>query len=193
MGDHQAPAQGFQRAEGVAPFVASRVSTLKNMDQLKPLNVQVNRLEKWYQPGVLFIGDAAHAMSPVGGVGINVAIQDAVAAYNELVEPLLGRGRIADKHLRRIQRRRMLPAKTTQALQQLVHDHAIAAVLEGTGTPRLPWLARLALRSFIGPRIIGTLIGRGIRPERPRLTHQPRPSGAPADSMSVDQRAGSAA
>jgi 2-polyprenyl-6-methoxyphenol hydroxylase-like FAD-dependent oxidoreductase len=171
-----------------APFLISRVGALQTMDQLKPLNVQVNRLEKWYQPGALFIGDAAHAMSPVGGVGINVAIQDAVAAYNELVEPLLREGPIADEHLRRVERRRMLPAKTTQALQQLVHDRAIAAVLEGSGTPRLPLLARLALRSFIGPRIIGTIIGRGIQPERPRLKGLPRSAGlrsAPGQAVSA--------
>jgi hypothetical protein len=124
----------------------------------------------------------------VGGVGINVAIQDAVAAYNELVGPLLGHGPIAEAHLRRVQRRRMLPAKTTQALQRLVHDKAIAAVLEGGGTPRLLLLARLALRSFIGPRIIGTIIGRGIQPERPRLKGLPRPAGlrsAPGQAVSA--------
>jgi 2-polyprenyl-6-methoxyphenol hydroxylase-like FAD-dependent oxidoreductase len=151
----------------LAPFVRDRVAELDDWDKIKLLTVRVDRLRRWYRAGLLCIGDAAHAMSPVGGVGINLAIQDAVAAANLLAEPLCTRTLTAT-HLRRVQRRRELPTRVIQRLQILIQNHVIANVLAGRGTlgpplplrviGRLPWLRRLAAR----------LVGIGIRPEHIR-------------------------
>ncbi len=104
------------------------------MDDVKHLNVRVDRLRRWYAPGVLCIGDAAHAMSPIGGVGINLAVQDAVAAARILARPLR-EGRLAspggERWLARVQRRRMLPTVVIQALQRVMHQRVIMPVLEG--------------------------------------------------------------
>jgi 2-polyprenyl-6-methoxyphenol hydroxylase-like FAD-dependent oxidoreductase len=152
---------------GLAPFVRDRLGELDDWDKIKLLAVRVDRLRRWYRPGLLCIGDAAHAMSPVGGVGINLAIQDAVAAANLLTEPLRNHA-LDETHLRRVQRRRGLPTRVIQRMQILIQNHVIANVLAGRGslTPplllrllaRLPWLRRLAAR----------LVGIGVRPEHIR-------------------------
>src|SRR5205085_6505916 len=97
----------------LAPFLRDRVGELKDWDDIKLLTVVVDRLERWWRPGLLCIGDSAHAMSPMGGVGINLAIQDAVAAANILAQPLRD-GRLADAHLAAVQQRRTLPTRLTQ-------------------------------------------------------------------------------
>ena len=128
----------FRRSIGqLAPHVADRTGELEDWDQVKLLVVQANRLRRWYRPGLLCIGDAAHAMSPVGGVGINLAIQDAVVAANVLAGPLqAGRLRVGD--LAMVQRRREWPTRVIQALQSTVQRRLTAAVLGGGGPPALP-------------------------------------------------------
>ena len=128
----------FRRSIGeLAPHVADRTGELEDWDQVKLLVVQANRLRRWYRPGLLCIGDAAHAMSPVGGVGINLAIQDAVVAANVLGGPLqAGRLRVGD--LAAVQRRREWPTRVIQALQSTVQRRLTAAVLGGGGPPALP-------------------------------------------------------
>src|SRR5439155_22103620 len=128
------------------------------------LTVQVDRLVRWYRPGLLCIGDAAHAMSPVGGVGINLAIQDAVAAANLLAAPL-AEGTPAVAHLRRVQKRRELPTRVIQRLQLLVQNRVIRPALTGTGPLAPPLFLRLLTRVPALRRIPGRLVGCGVRPE----------------------------
>src|SRR5262249_28225841 len=104
-----------EEIRGMAPFLGGRVEELANWDEVKLLTVAVARLRTWHRPGLLCIGDAAHAMSPVGGVGINLAIQDAVASANLLTEPLR-RNSVTDADLEAVQRRRLFPTRATQAL-----------------------------------------------------------------------------
>jgi 2-polyprenyl-6-methoxyphenol hydroxylase-like FAD-dependent oxidoreductase len=136
------------------------------------LTVRLDRLLEWYRPGLLCIGDAAHAMSPVGGVGINLAIQDAVAAGNVLFKPLLD-GRATINHLRQIQRRREFPTRITQWLQLAVQRRIIARVLDETAPLKPPLAARLLARFPTLRRIPARLIGLGIRPEHvnPEIVH----------------------
>jgi len=149
----------------LAPFVADRVGELLNWDAVKLLTVQVDRLRQWYRPGLLCIGDAAHAMSPVGGVGINLAIQDAVAAANLLAAPLR-EDRLTTEDLRRVQRRRELPTRLTQRAQLLVQNRVIRRVLGGgAGTLTPPLAVRLLARFPFLRRIPARLIGIGFRPE----------------------------
>jgi len=157
------------RAEvaALAPFARDRVDALRDWDMVKLLTVRVDPLQRWYRPGLLCIGDAAHAMSPVGGVGINLAIQDAVAAANILVSPL--RGRLAESDLRRVQRRRMLPTRVTQWLQVQVQNRVVKPVLGSVGTLRPPLAVRLMARIPFLRRIPARLIGVGIRPEHVRI------------------------
>jgi 2-polyprenyl-6-methoxyphenol hydroxylase-like FAD-dependent oxidoreductase len=124
-----------------APFAADRVNELADWDQIKLLTVGVDRLERWHRPGLLCIGDAAHTMSPVGGVGINLAIQDAVAASNILAEPLRA-GSVTDGDLQRVQRRRMLPTRLTQRFQVIVQDRIITRVLGSRAKVQVPGLVR---------------------------------------------------
>jgi 2-polyprenyl-6-methoxyphenol hydroxylase-like FAD-dependent oxidoreductase len=142
------------------PWAADRATHIASWDQVKLLTVQIDRLKKWWRPGLLCIGDAAHAMSPVGGVGINIAIQDAVAAGNVLSE-----GDFANEKLESIQKRREWPARFTQRLQILVQDRIIARVLGSRGPLRPPLFLRLAGRFSMLRRIPGRLIGMGVRPE----------------------------
>jgi len=146
------------------PYASDRTGEIGGWDDLSLLEVRVDRLTRWYAPGLLCIGDAAHAMSPIGGVGINLAIQDAVAAANELAEPL-GAGRATLDHLRRVQQRREWPTRVTQRLQVLVQRRVIARVLGGTGPSRPPLALRLMGRFPVLRRIPAQLIGVGIRPE----------------------------
>ncbi|MGH7333096.1 MAG: FAD-dependent oxidoreductase [Candidatus Rokuibacteriota bacterium] len=151
----------------LAPYLADRVRELSGWDDVKLLTVRVDRLERWYRPGLLCIGDAAHAMSPVGGVGINLAVQDAVATANLLVEPLRA-GRITAAHLRRVQRRRELPTRLTQKFQVLVQNRVISRVLESSRELRPPAVLRLLTRWPVLRRIPARLIGLGVRPEHVR-------------------------
>jgi 2-polyprenyl-6-methoxyphenol hydroxylase-like FAD-dependent oxidoreductase len=151
----------------LAPFVRDRVGELDDWQKIKLLTVRVDRLRRWYRQNLLCIGDAAHAMSPVGGVGINLAIQDAVAAANLLAEPLRTRT-LTDRHLRRVQRRRELPTRVIQRLQIFVQNHVIANVLAGRRTLRPPLLLRVIGRLPWFRRLTARLVGIGIRPEHVR-------------------------
>jgi len=147
-----------------APPLSAPLRTLTDWDQVKLLTVQVNRLEDWCRPGLLCIGDAAHAMSPVGGVGINLAVQDAVAAANALAAPLAN-GPVDLDTLRNVERRRKRPVEMTQRLQLLIQKRVIAETLSETETVTPP-LAMRALDAFpVLRRIPGRLIGLGLRPE----------------------------
>ena len=146
------------------PIDASRADEIDDWDQVKLLTVQVNRLEKWWLPGFVCIGDAAHAMSPVGGVGVNLAIQDAVAAANRLVGPLRS-GTVAEADLAAVQRRREWPTKATQRLQVLVQQRIIQTTLASAGEVEPPIALRMLTSiPFIG-RLPARLIGLGLRPE----------------------------
>jgi len=148
------------------PFAADRVvDEIRDWDDVKLLTVRVDRLRQWYRPGLLCIGDAAHAMSPVGGVGINLAIQDAVAAANRLWRPLR-EGRLTTEDLRSVQRRREWPTRVTQWLQLLVQRRVITTTLGRQGG-RLapPRLVRLLARFAPLARIPARLVGVGVRAE----------------------------
>jgi len=149
----------------VAPFMRERTIELKNWDNIKLLSVQVDRLRKWSRPGLLCIGDSAHAMSPIGGVGINLAIQDAVAAANILARPLL-RGTVPDKQLDAVQRRRQYPTRMTQAIQVFMHKHFVGPTLSHRAPlRRLPWPLELLGQFPILSRIPARMFGVGFRAE----------------------------
>ena len=161
------------RAKGLDAFKAEvaglvpegDISALTSMDDVKFLDVRLNRLDRWHCPGLLCIGDAAHAMSPVGGVGINIAVQDAVGAATLLADPLRRRD-VTDRDLARVRRRRLPPAALTQAVQRVLHRRLVGPILRGeSGSPpaalvallrRLPWLS--AIPAYV--------VGVGVRPER---------------------------
>lgn len=151
----------------LAPYLADRVEEIASWDDAKLLTVGVDRLEQWHRPGVLCIGDAAHTMSPIGGVGINLAIQDAVAAANILAVPLRG-GRATEADLAAVQRRRELPTRVTQAMQVAVQKNIISRVLAGREAIKPPLLIRLLDRFPILRRIPARLVGLGVRPEHVR-------------------------
>jgi 2-polyprenyl-6-methoxyphenol hydroxylase-like FAD-dependent oxidoreductase len=154
-----------------APFAADRVGELERWEAVRLLTVRVDRLRRWCAPGVLCLGDAAHAMSPIGDAGINLAIQDAVAAANRLAAPLRD-GRPALGDLRAVQRRRAWPTAIIQGLQVVIQRRLIAPVLARTAPQRLPLPVRLLARYPRLRRLPGRLIGLGIRREHVR---QPRP------------------
>jgi 2-polyprenyl-6-methoxyphenol hydroxylase-like FAD-dependent oxidoreductase len=151
----------------VVPFLADRVSAIASWADVKLLTVRIDRLRQWHRPGLLCIGDAAHAMSPVGGVGINLAIQDAVAAANLLYKPLQ-RGAPSAAELQAVQRRRELPTRITQRMQVIVQNRVLVPTLQGDGAPTLPWVVRLLDRYPFLRRIPARLIGMGFRPEHVR-------------------------
>ncbi len=152
----------------LAPFARDRVDELASWEDVKLLTVRVDRVTRWHRPGLLCIGDAAHAMSPVGGVGINLAIQDAVAAANLLAAPLRAR-RVTDRDLARVQRRREWPTRVTQWLQLQVQRRVIGPVLGGSRRPAPPLVVRALARWPRLRRVPGRLVGLGIRPEHVRL------------------------
>jgi 2-polyprenyl-6-methoxyphenol hydroxylase-like FAD-dependent oxidoreductase len=160
-------AQGLEAFRArVAAFVGPHAAeTIASLEEVKLLTVTVDRLETWHRPGLLCIGDAAHAMSPIGGVGINLAIQDAIAAANLLVEPLR-RGIPSDDDLARVQKRRSFPTRATQAFQIAVQNRVIDPILRTSQEPRLPGIARFLQRwlPFL-QGIPARLIGVGVRPE----------------------------
>jgi 2-polyprenyl-6-methoxyphenol hydroxylase-like FAD-dependent oxidoreductase len=153
-----------QRIGQLMPFLADRVHELATIDDLKLLTVGVDRLDKWWKPGVLCIGDAAHTMSPIGGVGINIAVQDAVAASNILAAPLKER-RLSDSDLAAVQARRMWPVRATQAIQVFLQNRMIAPTLAGTRPLRPPWPARLLNAIPYLRRIPARVLGLGVQPE----------------------------
>jgi len=150
---------------GIAPFLSDRTDSLKGWDDISLLSVAVDRLREWSRPGLLCIGDSAHAMSPVGGVGINLAIQDAVAAANILAQPLLSRS-VTDAHLCSVQERREFPIRMTQRLQIFAHHRFIWPALSHKGPVRqLPLLLKLLQNFPVLRRIPARVIGVGFRPE----------------------------
>ena len=147
-----------------APFVGERTSELRDWNEIKLLTVMVDRLERWHAPGILCIGDAAHAMSPVGGVGINLAVQDAVAAANRLWRPLRD-GMVTDHDLAAVQRRRLFPTRVTQWAQVQIQERLLMAVMNATEPLTMP-LPLLLARTFpVLRRIPARLVGVGVRPE----------------------------
>ena len=148
----------------LAPFLQGRVDELRDWDDIKLLTVAVDRLSRWFRPGLLCIGDAAHAMSPIGGVGINLAIQDAVATANILSERLR-QGSVGLTDLEAVQRRRTFPTRATQRMQLIVQNNVIRRVLSSTKPLRAPWPVRLLSRWRFLQRIPARVIGVGFRPE----------------------------
>lgn len=161
------------------PEATASVAALASMDEVKHLNVKVNRLRRWHIDGLLCIGDAAHAMSPVAGVGINLAVQDAVAAATILAEPLREH-RVSSRHLAAVRRRRAFPTAVTQAVQRVLHRRLLGPLLQGRDpTPpaallglveRLPWLS--AVPAYF--------VGVGVRPEHAPASHVAGPATAKA-------------
>jgi 2-polyprenyl-6-methoxyphenol hydroxylase-like FAD-dependent oxidoreductase len=149
----------------VAPFLRERLSELKDWNDIKLLSVAVDRLRQWSRTGLLCIGDSAHAMSPIGGVGINLAIQDAVAAANILAGPL-AKGAVTDERLSGVQRRREFPTRVTQGFQVFAHKRFIGpAMRNARPLTRLPLALKLLQMFPILRRIPARLVGLGVRPE----------------------------
>jgi 2-polyprenyl-6-methoxyphenol hydroxylase-like FAD-dependent oxidoreductase len=160
--------------EQLAPFLTGRTLELDTWDKIKLLTVQINHLERWWLPGLLCIGDAAHAMSPVGGIGINIALQDAVAAANILADPLRTRT-LTDHHLQGVQQHRIKAVRRTQSAQVFAHRIANKA-LHHEGPMKPPLALRIATRIPGFQHLTGRLIGIGLQPEHVRLTpHPPGP------------------
>ncbi|MGA7164576.1 MAG: FAD-dependent oxidoreductase [Pseudolabrys sp.] len=149
----------------MSPFVRDRLGEIESWDQVKLLTVAVDRLRRWFRPGLLCIGDAAHAMSPIGGVGINLAVQDAVAAANILAQPLR-HGTMTIETLESVQRRREFPTRFTQRLQLVLQNNIIGPALEGR-RPEAPFFMKM-LQWPLLRRIPGRLLALGIRPEHIR-------------------------
>ena len=157
----------------IAPYLGERVNELRDWEQIKILTVQINRLRRWYRPGLLCIGDAAHAMSPAGGVGINLAIQDAVAAANLLTRPLQKRS-VSAAALAEVQKRREFPTRITQAVQLAAH-RGLARASENPGPIKAPWQLKVVVRIPGIQRAVGYAVGIGLRPEHVREEARPRP------------------
>ena len=153
----------------IVPFLSDRVAELKTWDDIKLLTVLVDRLKQWYASGLLCIGDAAHAMSPIGGVGINLAVQDAVAAANLLYRPLRD-GRVSLDDLAAVQKRRLFPTRMTQNAQVAIQQNVMAPVLalDRSASISLPFPVRLLQRFPVLRRIPARLVGIGVRPEHVR-------------------------
>ena len=144
--------------------MADRVYQISDWDHLKLLTVTVDRLERWYRDGLLCIGDAAHAMSPIGGVGVNLAVQDAVAAANILWKPLRERAVTTDR-LRAVQERREFPTRATQHLQLAIQNRIIFRALKGQTQVEPPFVMRLMTSVPLLDRLPARLLGLGVRPE----------------------------
>jgi 2-polyprenyl-6-methoxyphenol hydroxylase-like FAD-dependent oxidoreductase len=167
-GDAELRAKGLENfrleVEKLAPFARGRMREIKDWEQVKLLTVAVDRLEEWARPGLLCIGDSAHAMSPVGGVGINLAVQDAVAAANRLWEPLLAK-RVQLDDLRAVQKRREFPTRMTQRMQVFVQNNVLKKVLADRGELKVPLLLRLFARFSFLRKLPAYFVGVGVRPE----------------------------
>lgn len=163
-------AQGIERFReevvATAPILAGEIDAIQSFDDVKLLSVSLDRLTRWYAPGLLAIGDAAHAMSPVGGVGINLAIQDAVAAANILARPMM-RGEDVDRLAPHVQERRMFPVKVIQGMQRTVHERVIGAAFRSQ-TPKPPAIVRLLDAVPLLQRIPARILGLGVRREHIR-------------------------
>ena len=155
----------FQTSVGaLLPIDAARAQAITDWEQVKLLTVKVDRLKTWARPGFLCIGDAAHAMSPVGGVGINLAIQDAVAAANALAEPLRD-NRLTFADVEKVQARRDFPTRMTQRLQLAMQNAIIGPALASTGTLKAPLALRIIANTPFLNRLPARLMGLGVRPE----------------------------
>ena len=191
-GEQQLHARGLDtfRAQVAALVPEASADSITSWDDIKVLDVRVNRLAQWHKPGLLCIGDAAHAMSPVGGVGINLAVADAVAAAGILAEPLK-RHRVLEADLAAVQRRRKRPADLTQNAQRLMH-RALSRVLFGSRLPKPPAIVERAGAALLGlaPAIAvvpAYLVGVGLRPERaPQFARRPARSATNATSTGDD-------
>jgi 2-polyprenyl-6-methoxyphenol hydroxylase-like FAD-dependent oxidoreductase len=163
----------------LVPMFGDRIGKLASWDDIKLLTVTVDRLDQWWRPGLLCIGDAAHAMSPIGGVGINLAIQDAVAAANLLAGPLADAEVSAvalTSLLAKVQKRRLLPARITQAVQVAIQNRVLAPVLASAGEPddrplAVPWPLRLMNRFPALLALPAYAVGIGVRPEHVKSPH----------------------
>jgi 2-polyprenyl-6-methoxyphenol hydroxylase-like FAD-dependent oxidoreductase len=174
---HRKGLNDFQRAVAEAvPLFEQRVREIADWDQVKLLTVAVDRLERWHRSGVICIGDAAHAMSPIGGVGVNLAVQDAVAAANILAEPLYA-GNLDESVLHDVQERRALPTRIIQRLQVFLQDRVIKHVLGGNARLKPPLPLTLMHRFPVLRRIPAWLIGMGVRPEHIRTPVRPNAGG----------------
>jgi 2-polyprenyl-6-methoxyphenol hydroxylase-like FAD-dependent oxidoreductase len=149
------------------PFLADRVNEITSWDDVGFLEVRVNRLRRWHRSGLLCIGDAAHAMSPIGGVGINLAIQDAVAAANLLAEPLRS-GRVGEDDLAAVQKRRAFPTWVTQRVQLFMQRNLISAVMASESSATVPRQLRIALRLPFLRNWIPRFLAIGVRSEHVR-------------------------
>lgn len=163
----------------IAPFLRERTAELKDWNDVKLLSVSVDRLQQWWRPGLLCIGDSAHAMSPVGGVGINLAIQDAVAAANLLAGPL-AHDAVTDDLLRKVQERREFPTRATQRMQIFAHQRFLSPALAHRAPVReLPLPLKLLRKLPKLRRIPARMIGIGFRPEHVRTPDAANPAGVP--------------
>ena len=160
------------------PFLKDRVEELRDWKEVSLLTVRVDRLARWFRPGLLCIGDAAHAMSPIGGVGINLAIQDAVAAAN-ILGPKLRQNNVTESDLQAVQRRRSFPTRATQRLQILIQNNVIRRILGSAETLSVPWPLKLLQRWPILRRIPARVIGLGFRPEHVDASLDPTGNGYP--------------
>ncbi|MEO9097178.1 MAG: FAD-dependent oxidoreductase [Candidatus Baltobacteraceae bacterium] len=161
----------------IAPFLADRLGAIASWDDVSLLTVRVDRLRTWWKPGLLCIGDAAHAMSPVGGVGINMAVQDAVAAANILAAPLRAGG-LTDDDLARVQRRREWPTRVIQSVQVFIGNRVIGRVLGAKGPIAAPAILDAFQRLPLLRTLPAWLVGVGVRPEHPRTPELVPPSVA---------------
>lgn len=152
------------RVAAIAPGLGPRLAAIRSLHDVKLLTVGVDRLPRWRRPGLLLIGDAAHTMSPVGGVGINLAIQDAVAAAN-LLAPVLRAGVVGEADLAAVQKRREWPVRVTQAAQVLIQNRVLVPVLAAQNRPKAPLLLRLLAATGLLGRLAARAIGMGVRPE----------------------------
>jgi 2-polyprenyl-6-methoxyphenol hydroxylase-like FAD-dependent oxidoreductase len=167
----------------LVPFLADRVEELRSWDDVRMLRVQVDRLRRWFRPGLLCIGDAAHAMSPIGGVGINLAVHDAVATANLLAQPLRRRT-LPELQLARVQLRRILPTLVIQRMQRTIQNRFLSPLLAGRAPAKPPLALRVLRRYPVLQAIPARLIGIGVLPEHVRVpaadTLQPATARTPA-------------
>ena len=152
------------RVSEIEPFLKDRVGELHSFDDIKLLTVAIDRLRQWHRPGLLCIGDAAHAMSPVGGVGVNLAVQDAVAAANILAEPLRASG-VTSVHLAAVQARRAFPMQVIQRMQVIVQNKLLSPALASRERPKPPLVMRLIQWFPVLRRTPARIVGLGVRPE----------------------------
>ena len=167
---------------GALPFLADGIGAIGSWDEVKLLTVRVDRLKEWHRPGFLCIGDAAHAMSPIGGVGINLAVQDAVAAANLLAGPLAD-GSFRDRMLSALKKRRLFPTRATQFMQIQVQNRILAPIIgDATRQPRPPLALRAVSKVPFLKRRVAALVGLGMRPEHVRSPIASAPLPNPGDT-----------